>query len=71
MARIKFLRIDELADYLDMTPEAIRCRIKRGSIKHHKLFRSIIITPEDIKESFPEEVANMLLEAMDKTSNQE
>lgn len=47
---IKFYRIPEVAEALQVTPQTIRAWIKGGKLKSQRIGRPILITERNIKE---------------------
>ncbi len=47
---IKFYRIPEVAEALQVTPQTVRAYIKQGKIKSQRIGRPILITEKNLKE---------------------
>lgn len=51
---IKFYRIPEVAEALQVDPQTIRAWIKKGKLKGQRIGRPILITENNIKEFLKE-----------------
>ena len=60
--KMNFITIKQLAIILGCTEEAIRQRIRQGKIKCIKVLNQKAMFPEHIRESFPEELAEKIIE---------
>lgn len=47
---VKFYKIPEVAEALNVTPQTIRAYIKQGRLKAQRIGRPFLIREEDIKE---------------------
>ena len=59
----EYLSVKELAKLLGWSYGGTRKRVRSGAIKHEELMGRIVIFPEHIRESFPEAIAEKILEA--------
>jgi excisionase family DNA binding protein len=51
---IKFYRIPEVAEALNVTPQTVRAWIKRGRLKAQRIGRPLLITENNIKSFLKE-----------------
>jgi len=47
---VKFYRIPEVAEALQVTPQTVRAYIKQGKIKSQRIGRPILITEKNLRE---------------------